>query len=699
MFFILTLMSVESKAQNKKYTISGKVVDSLTNRPLLGVYISVGNNGAQTNKHGEYTLKDIPVGDVILRTMYYDNFSRQFKELNLRSDTTVNFNIKNIILMDEVVVTGTRTERRLSETPILTTVINKNAIKVAGSTSMLESLTDNIPGIVVSKNGMGSNMRIKGLNSRYILFLVDGERMVSEGAGGNINLDQIDINSIEKIEMINGAASALYGSNAVGAVINVITKEPRHKFEGGVSAIGETNNTLRAGVNAGMNLKKIKATASGFRNSSDGFDIENGAYAAKYLDYGTSLKLTYKPIDRVNLTATGRYFSHETFNPENAMNVTHSFTQNINFGFNGGVVSKDNRNAFKASVNFNKFLDFEVLEKKNNEKNKDNDASYISARALNTFSPNEKWEVVAGIEYNHERNFAIETLGATPTTKTIDDANFFAQAEYEVIENFDIVAGARYTYNTQFKSALTPKLSLMYEISRFKFRGGVGTAFRAPSIKELYYDFDHQGMFWIHGNPNLKAEKGLYSSISTEYSKNYTNISVSAYYNVINNKITQYDVIDDDITNKYYKNVSSATIWGFDVSIAQTFFKQLTLKLNYSFCDAKDNSTGLQLSSNVKHSGTIAAIWSGKIFRNPFSLQMSGTLNSPRQYSEFIDDILVQTESKSYSIWKVALVVPVRIKKHTIEVSAKIDNIFNFKDVSYVNSGRQYLLGIRYFFK
>lgn len=77
-------------------------------------------------------------------------------------------------------------------------------------------MEDNIPGIISEPNGMGNNLRIRGLNSRYILFLVDGERLVGEGAGGNINLDQIDVANIKRIEMINGAASVLYGSNAVG---------------------------------------------------------------------------------------------------------------------------------------------------------------------------------------------------------------------------------------------------------------------------------------------------------------------------------------------------------------------------------------------------------------------------------------------------------------------------------------------------
>lgn len=704
LFLIHNFTTANTQVKSRIFTISGVVLDTITNKPLLGVYISVGNKGGQTNIKGEYTIESVPAGEIRIGTMYYNSYSQQFKKINLQKDTIINFHITNELVMDEIVVTGTRTEKRLSDTPILTTVINERSIRTAASTTALESLLDNVPGILGSQNSMGANIRIKGLNSRYVLFLVDGERMVAEGASGNINLNQIDLNNIKKIEMINGAASALYGSNAVGAVINFITKEPTHKFEAGVNIVGETNNTLRTSANVGMNIKKVKLNTGVFRHSSNGFDIKDGHYAARYSDYGGNIKLIYNPMDRVDITLSGRYFSHETFNPENSLNASHMFTQNINLGINSGLKSKDERNNLRVSFNYNKYLGFNVLEKKNNKKVKKDEASYISTRILNSFSPSEKWEIVAGLEHNNERNFSISTLGEGSNAKMIDDANLFAQAEYEVVKNFDIVAGARYTYNSQFKSAFSPKLSLMYELHDFKFRGGVGTAFRAPSLKELYYDFDHQGMFWIYGNPNLDAEKGIFSSLSTEYSKRYFNASISAYYNDINKKITQYELVKDKRTEMHYKNISSATIKGFDLTLSQIFIKQLTTKINYSYCDAKDNATGLQLPSNVKHSVTISTTWNGTVARSPFSLHISGILNSPRLYSEVVindtgEEFVELSESKSHSIWKIAIVKPIRINKHTIEVTGKVDNLFGFKADTYVNSGRQFLIGVRYSFK
>jgi len=704
---LLLLCAVSLNAQNKFYNISGFVLDSLRNEPLMGVYVTTGKQGSQTDNKGYFIINNVPQGNIILKTVYYSSYNMITKSILLSNDTSVVFIMpENPHHLEEIVVTGTRTEKRLSDTPILTTVIKSKEIQKSGAISTLESLQDNIPGIVVSPNAMGNNMLIKGLNSRYILFMIDGERLVSEGASGNINLDQIDVNNIKRIEVINGAASALYGSNAVGAVINIITKEPIDKFEAGANIIEESNNTWNTKIDAGIKLKKISTRISAFRNSSDGFGEDGtGAYAARYEDYGGNVKLNYKPIERFNFNVIGRYFLHETFNVDGSMNVSHPLTHTFALGTNIGYISSDKRNNIRLSMNWDKYFDYIVLEKKNNEEHKQNTADYISSRLVNSFKANEKLEIVGGLEHNHEENYAIKTLGINPTTKALDDINAFAQADYKILNNLDMVAGARYTYNTQFNFAFTPKVSIMYEIGGFKFRTGIGTAFRAPSIKELYYDFDHQGMFWIYGNPDLKAEKGLYSSISAEYIKDNFNGSLSAYYNNIDNKITQYDVINSEGANeKYYKNVSSAILKGVDISLSYILFKELVIKGNYSYCNAKDNSTGLQLSSNVKHSGTISVTWNSNIAHSPFSLQIAGRMNSPKLYQEVLtnnegDETYSLSESKTYCVWKVVFVKPFDIKKHTLELTLKCDNIFNFKDSSFINPGRQYLIGLRYAFK
>lgn len=607
--------------------------------------------------------------------------------------------------INEVVVTGTRTEKRLSKTPVLTTLIRSDEIVKAAATSVLETLQDNIPGIVVSANAMGNNMRIKGLNSRYILVLVDGERLVSEGAGGNINLSQINVNDIEHIEMVNGAASALYGSNAVGAVINIITKKTANPLDVGANASFGSHASWFRQVSLSSKINKLRLKGNLFSNSSDGFGSDgNGAYAARYSDKGGTVWSEFEIQPSLFARFSARYYRHETFNPQSSMDVEHPLNRKITFCGSVEHVFAESRHRIRFSGNWDRFLDDRVMEKKDNRKDRQNMADNISVRLTDTYKVCSGLESVGGLEYNKERNYAIKTLGSDPVTKHIYDYNLFDQLEWKISNQWTFVGGVRYTYNSQFHSAFSPKIACMYSVGNYKFRASMGTAFRSPDIKELYYNFDHQGMFWVYGNPDLKAEKGWYNSLSAEYTKGFFNASLSAYINCIFDKITQYDKINaQGADGKYYKNVNSVTLKGFDVNCSWLLFNKLLLKATYSYCNARDNATGLQLDSNVMHSSTVSLTWNDRFFSNPFSLMLSSRYNSPILYqsSDLNSDNtekVIKLQSKPYSIWKVVVRQSVTIHKHSFSITLKCDNLFNFKDTSFIDPGRQYLVGLQYLF-
>ncbi len=696
-----------AQAQQNSFSVGGTVVDSISRRPVPGVYVTASGRGAQTDREGRFRITGLPSGSHTLLTMYYTDYLTTAKEVSLPRDTSAVVLLlrPGALPVDEVVVTGTRTERRLADSPVLTSVVRERDMRKAGSTSVLEALEDNVPGIVFSRNGMGNNMRIRGLNSRYILFLVDGERMVSEGAGGNVNLDRIDAGNIERIEVTSGAASALYGSDAVGGVINIITKKPVHGFEGSANVTYGSDNTWKARADVGSDLGVFSVRAGVFRNSSDGFGADGiGPYAARYEDYGADLRLGAKPLKRLSVTATARYFQHETFNPPASMNVSHTFTRSAAGTLNVALDSRDGRNCLTLIAACDKYLDYDIMEKMGDRKDRDNDAGYLSLRITDAFRPASAWELVGGAEYNRESLFASVSLGPEPTRKAVGEGAVFAQAQWKVLKGLELVGGARYTHNSRFGGSFTPKLSAMYVVGGLRLRAGVGTAFRAPGIKELYYDFDHQGMFWVYGNPDLKSEKGLYVSGSAEYIRGAFDLSVTGYYNDIDDKITQYEVINDGSREKHYKNVGSATLRGADVSLSFAVLRRVVLKGSYSFCDAVDNSTGLQLESNVRHSAAVSATWNGAIRRSPFSLQVAARLSSPILYRSVETDsdglqTVTKTESKPYAILKAVLVKPFRMGKHTFEFTFKADNLLGFEDESYINSGRTYTVGFRYKFK
>jgi outer membrane receptor for ferrienterochelin and colicins len=266
----------------------------------------------------------------------------------------------------------------------------------------------------------------------------------------------------------------------------------------------------------------------------------------------------------------------------------------------------------------------------------------------------------------------------------------------------ELVLGSRYTYNEQFGSAFSPKVSAMYKAGRFTMRAGVGTSFRAPDLKELHYNFNHNGSFWVHGNPDLVPERGLYNSAGIEYTRGSLNMSVSGYHNQIRDKITSYRVISDTgQPDRYYQNVSSATLQGIDLNVSLVVLQDFILKSTYSYCDARDNNTGLQLTSNVNHSATFSLLWNGEVMKRPFSLQFSGRMTSPilQQYMEEDESgnpVVADFSSDPYNIWKVTFIKPLRINEHLFEVTLKVDNLFNFSDIYFTNPGRQFLAGLRY---
>ena len=137
--------------------------------------------------------------------------------------------------LDEVVVTATRTPKRLSQSPVITQVVTARQIEDRGLSDIKSLLTQEIPGLVFNEVGFGTSINLQGLGGKHILFLVDGERMAGE-TGDNIDYQRLDLNNIERIEIVQGAASALYGSQAMGGVINIITRKQKKPFSVSVSA-------------------------------------------------------------------------------------------------------------------------------------------------------------------------------------------------------------------------------------------------------------------------------------------------------------------------------------------------------------------------------------------------------------------------------------------------------------------------------
>jgi outer membrane receptor for ferrienterochelin and colicins len=575
---------------------------------------------------------------------------------------------QRVLKAPEVVVTATRSGRPLADVPVPTTVISARDIELTGAVSVTEALQNALPGLLFTPDAMGNNLRLRGLTTRYVLILVDGERLVAEGAGGNVNLDRVAAGDVERIEVVGGAAAALWGAGAVGGVVNIITKRGS-----GVSAAAAAgnHNTWRAEASADVTAGNFTGHGSVLRNSSGG-----SLGLLPYTDHGGNARVGWA-AGRAKAGATGRFFSHETFNPEGAGNTTHRLAHSWMAGAHGGYAWTNN--TLDISLNSDNYTDYVVFERRDNERERENRASILGARAVDVHRFGERLELVGGAEFNHEESFATETLGAQPATRTLRDGAIFAQTALRGAAT-EYIFGARYTRSSRFGGAFSPSLSALWRHGRWRLRGGAGTSFRPPSIKELYYDYDHQGMFHIWGNPALKAENGLYTQLSAEYTFGTVNASATIYHNHIRNKITQYQAGRD----LHYTNVGSATLRGVDANLLWAPAARWTMRAAYGYCDAHDNVTHRQLISTPRHSGTASLSWTGWL-----TAQLGTRAISSYTHLTSTGDT---RRSRGQVVWRIALS---REIFYGIAATAKVENIFDTRSVS-DPAGRQLLIGLKY---
>ncbi len=705
-------MSFTLIAQNK-VSIKGTVYDKETNTPLPDVTVIIGHNGTITDAQGNYSLDNVSKQLTQLKITYV-GFETILKKVDLTQlqDYTFDFYLSPTeSLLDEVVVTGTRTNKTLRNTPVLTKVISGKDIKRLGNVTAMDAIQEIMPGIQFSPDSHGANMTIQGLDNDYVLVLVNGERMVGE-TRGNVNLDRIIADNIKKIEVVSGASSVLYGSNAIGGVINIITKDVEKSFQGGVHARYANFNNLNLNLNAGTKQDTYSFSLEAFRNSSDGYDLTPDSpesfTANAYVDYSVSAKAGFQPNKKWDIDAHATFFTHENFNPELSLKSTHELHKNWNMG---GKVNYNFNEDHYLTLNASRDLynAFDVFEEHQDSTAKDADFQYATISLIDKYTISEEWELISGSELNMEKIFSTVLFGtdvsAADQSKTASDFNLFSQVDWKAVKDLELLAGLRYTRHSTFGNHFTPKFSAMYKLNKFRFRLTSALGYKSPSLKELYYNFDHQGAFWIYGNEDLKPETSSYVSLSSEYQKRALNVSLTAYYNMIENKIDMISLFNEenDQLEFHHYNINEVQIKGFESYLDWRFLSHFKFKVGYAFADAKDMSTGLQIYGNSKHTGTTSLTFYTQHSRYPVSVTLSGRLSSPRLFQERVLDendnfVINKVESDPYSLWKITYIQNIPSWNGiSTDLKVGVNNIFDYSNIersAVLNPGRTFWGGL-----
>lgn len=613
--------------------VSGQVVDENTGDgiPLATISVTGLGWGTVCDMKGYFKV-EVPVNqpaELTVRSVGYET-----KTLVLESDVTGNLVVrlkKSLLNLDEVTVTGTRTEKTVAETPVMTRIVPSEVLQRNDFESMIDVLEYNIPGLRFNTDPRGNNIQVQGLENSYILILVDGERL-STTPGGPIDFDRLTTANIKKIEVLKGAASALYGSSAMGMVINIITDIPKRPLEGWAKVRYGKYNDLQLDAGVGMKYKGFYAQTLFNRTSSDGYDLT--PETPESFTENPSHHMTIEEKLGWNnqysrITVKGSLYWGEVENPWESTAPTHyrSLTKTLQVNAEHAFNDRYKLYGTYAGDFYTRktVYDFLYLPDSTNAWSHEQ-----TVRLVDEFKPWDNLVIVKGFEWNGTKNYNKMQYGKEKTIRDMDDANLFAQADWMITDRLEVIGGFRYTHNSEFGSAFTPKINLMYSPGNFKIRAGYSRGFKTPGLTELYSDFNMGSVSHNIGNPDLKAEHSDYFSVSGEYTwQGRLMLTAELYQNTVDNKINSYNVDIEDPkpgelgTELRYENVKGVRIRGAEATATYYPVSALLLRTSYAFCDALNKETGLQLSGNSKHAMNWSASLHGKLLKHEGAVTLS----------------------------------------------------------------------------
>jgi outer membrane receptor for ferrienterochelin and colicins len=577
------------------------------------------------------------------------------------------------VQLNTVVVTGTRTPKLLKNSPILTRVITENDIRKVDATNISDLLQSELPGVefTYSMNQQVS-LNMQGFGGNSVLFLVDGERLAGETLD-NVDYNRLNMNNVGKIEIVKGAASSLYGSNAVGGVVNIISKESKEPWRVNVNAKYGAHNEQRYGALISLNGKRVNSATTVQYASVDSYNFKNeGDYSSFYGGYNWNFKerLTYQATDKIKLIGRAGYY----FRERNSGATTHDRYRDFSAGLRGIYDISKNDN-LEVSYSFDQFDKSDYMLLTSSDVRKYSNVQNSGRATYNhTFADKHILTVGGDVMRDYLQSYQFTDNGH----KSQVTADGFAQLDLNFIKNLNIIAGARYDYFSESNMQhVSSKLSFMYKLNRWNLRGSYAGGFRAPTLKEMYMDFDMASIFMIYGNPDLKPESSHNFQLSGEYTWRALNFNVGAFCNLVDNRITT--AWSQAMKGMLYTNVDRIDIGGVDANLSWRSSWGLGTRLSYIYTHEKVKRGNPYTSSTRPHTAT-ARIDYGRTFKNyGFNVALNGRFLSKVNVDEYTSTTSYEETQRvtypAYMIWKLNITQNIW---RGIALNVAVDNLFNY---------------------
>ena len=632
--------------------------------------------------------------------------------------------------LDEVVVTGQYKPVSVDKSIYNIKLIGKPRIESQAANTVAELLSKELSFRINNDPSTGASLDLQGISGENIKILVDGVPLIGR-LDGNIDLSQINLENVDHVEIVEGPMSVIYGSNALGGVVNIITKENKFaQFKAGLSGYTESVGIYNLNGSVDTRFGNHGLSFTGGRNFFGGYSLDDSSRSQQWkpkeqYNAGTSysyrvnnFSLRYK-IDffRENLLDRSDLFSpyyekgfDTWFNTTRFNNSLH-LDQKLNGGNNLHLLAAYSYYDRQKTKYLKDLTTLETVLIPNPAEHDTSIFHMVTARGgFSHANEDGKLDYQVGFDLNTEFGSGKRMQNGE---EQIGDYALFASLQWHATDRFTVQPALRVAYNTKYDSPVTPSLNIKYAMNKTILRASYARGFRAPSLKELYlqfYDSNHQ----IEGNDELIAERShnfnlTIDNSSTLFTKPYK-LKANAFFNVIEDRISLVQVDPDNPLHYKNANTDHFESVGADLSLGISPARNLSLDAGISYIGRKDSY--YQSEDFIFSTSAITNI-TVKFLKNRASANLFYKYSGKYPVHTFVSDEEISINYME-PFHNMDFNISVKVLKQQLRLSTGVKNIFDNTQLvgvdngsghgggsgasSLVGWGRTLFLGIDYYF-
>lgn len=595
--------------------------------------------------------------------------------------------------LQTLVVTATRTPKPSDDVPV--TIISHSDIQTANTYNVQELLLNELPGLELTLSmNQQESFRLHGFGGASLLFLVDGERLAGETLD-NIDYHRLSVNTLGHVEILNGAASALYGSNAVGAVVNLVSDTPTTPFSLSAGTRFGTYGEQRHHASIALARNRLSSTTHLQYTSRHQVDLPSpGDYQTLFGQHSlnASQRLSYHPLQWLDVSARAAYFFRERESDETLHDRYRDFSAGLSANARIGT-----NTTLSATYAFDQYDKSRLTLGDNLDVRTYSNVQHTARLLFSTFSPPHS-TFTAGAELL--RDFLMSYQFAPDSRHRQYTASAFVQWDWQPTERVNLVGALRYDHFTASATGrITPRLTASLQIGdNVTLRATLSDGFRAPTLKEMFMNFDMAGLFTVYGNDTLHPEHSHNATLAAEYRHGNTRLTSSLFYHRVYDRISTF--WDHTLGGMRYANEQPVDIAGTDLALSTRWTCGLGLRIGYTFTHETSHTSAPLSPSTRPHSATLRVDYSRKWKGGTTALAIHLRALSAVKCDEYVSYLdLSTTTTRTHPSYALLRLTALHKFNRFATLSLSVDNLLDYVPDYYYNNapatpGRTFSIGL-----